>query len=377
MKCCYYEQKKCLSCRWIERSYPSQLQEKQQYMINQLSQFSPKQIFQPIASKESRFRNKAKMAVLGTVEKPILGILTNNQPIDLCDCPLYSEAMKIVLHKVKVFIKKLQLVPYNITKKKGELKFIIISEAENQFMLRFVLRSNKYQLKIANAVDELKATITGLAVITVNIQPQHAAILEGKDEVILTQQKYLPAKLNHIPLFLLKGSFFQTNTSVAAQLYATARNWLTNLPIHSVWDLFCGVGGFGLHCVTPERKLVGIEINHEAIECAKLSANLLGYSQLHFQSLDASQFALSQKSHIPDLILVNPPRRGIGNVLINYLQTVSPNYILYSSCNLISLVADLKALADYQIHCAQLFDMFPHSEHMEVLVLLHKNNKEN
>lgn len=372
MKCHYFEQKKCLSCQWINKPYTLQLHEKQQFLINQLNRYSPDNILPPVASIESGFRNKAKMAVLGTVEKPILGIMTNNQPIDLCDCPLYTPAMRSLLTKIKLFIKKRQLVPYNINKRKGELKFVIVTEVNNQFMLRFILRSKKQQENIKAAIDELQFSIKNLSVITVNIQPEHAAILEGKEEHILTQQKYLPVNLNNIPLFLLKGSFFQTNTIVASQLYATAQKWLANLPIKTIWDLFCGVGGFGLHCTNHDRSLVGIEINPEAIECAKLSASLLGYVKIHFQSLDASQFAINQSDKIPELILVNPPRRGIGKVLIDYLQTISPQYILYSSCNLTSLVADLQQLNDYQIRYGQLFDMFPHSEHMEVLLLLEK-----
>jgi len=129
---------------------------------------------------------------------------------------------------------------------------------------------------------------------------------------------------------------------------------------------------FGLHCTNSQRSLVGIEINPEAIDCAKLSANHLGFSDVRFQSLDASQFAVNQNSDIPDLILVNPPRRGIGSTLINFLQTVSPRYILYSSCNLTSLVSDLKSLIGYRMLSVQLFDMFPHSEHMEILVLMEK-----
>ena len=372
MKCHYYEQNKCLSCRWIDKPYSSQLHDKQRCLKEHLNSFSPLTIFPPIASSDSAFRNKAKMAVLGTVEKPILGIMTNNEAIDLCDCPLYTNTMKLVLSKIKNYIKQLQLVPYNIKKMKGELKFIILTQAEDQFMLRFVLRSAKYQTKIASSIAFLQNYIPNLAVISINIQPTHAAILEGKEEIILTRQTYFPVKLNNVPLFLHKGSFFQTNTAVASQLYLTAREWLANLPIKSIWDLFCGVGGFGLHCTNSQRSLVGIEINPEAIDCAKLSANHLGFSDVRFQSLDASQFAVNQNSDIPDLILVNPPRRGIGSTLINFLQTVSPRYILYSSCNLTSLVSDLKSLIGYRMLSVQLFDMFPHSEHMEILVLMEK-----
>lgn len=377
MKCRHYEQNKCVSCQWIEKPYYLQLQDKQKNLRQHLDIFYPKNIFDSVPSPEFGFRNKAKMAVLGTVENPILGIVTNNEPIDLCDCPLYSVQMKFVLYKLKKFIKKLQLVPYNVRRKKGEIKFVIVTESQGQYMLRFVLRSEKEHGKISSAITDLQLILPQIVVVSINIQPEHAAILEGDREIILTKQSRLPVILNEIPLFIEKGGFFQTNTFVASKLYKTAQSWLTDLPIKMIWDLFCGVGGFGLHCITKERELVGIEINPEAIECAKLSAKLMQHEKIKFQSLDATEFVSSKLEVKPDVILANPPRRGLGADLVNYLQKISPYYILYSSCNLQSLVNDLTFFSDYNIQYAQLFDMFPHTEHMEILVMLQKNtNKE-
>ncbi|STF44836.1 23S rRNA (uracil-5-)-methyltransferase [Escherichia coli] len=99
-----------------------------------------------------------------------------------------------------------------------------------------------------------------------------------------------------------------------------------------MWDLFCGVGGFGLHCATPDMQLTGIEIAPEAIACAKQSAAELGLTRLQFQALDSTQFATAQ-GEVPELVLVNPPRRGIGKPLCDYLSTMAPRFIIYSSCN--------------------------------------------
>ncbi len=88
-------------------------------------------------------------------------------------------------------------------------------------------------------------------------------------------------------------------------------DWVAALPVTSMWDLFCGVGGFGLHCATPDMPLTGIEISAEAIACAQRSATQLGLMQVTFQALDSTQFATGNAS-APDLVIVNPPRRGIG-----------------------------------------------------------------
>ncbi|OCG26563.1 23S rRNA (uracil(747)-C(5))-methyltransferase [Gilliamella sp. wkB108] len=377
MQCRYYEQQKCLSCHWIEHPYQKQLEQKQHKLLQQLIDFNPQEVKDPFASHQSAFRNKAKMAVLGTVEKPVLGIQTGEWVVDLCDCPLYSTPMRNILKIVRSYIRKQGLVPYNINKRKGELKFVIITESAssqtNGFMLRFVLKSHKFVEKIKNSFKSLQDKIGNLDVVSINIQPNHAAILEGDEEIVLTNTPFLPITLNQIPLYIKSQSFFQTNTYVAENLYKTASDWVTNLPIHSIWDLFCGVGGFGLHCVNHLHnhsiELTGIEISPDAIECASKSAHKLGFEQLSFKSLDATQYAIAQQK-IPDLVLLNPPRRGAGTLLMQYLEQVKPNYILYSSCNLNSLVEDLKILPNYQLTKVQLFDMFPHTAHMEVLVLL-------
>lgn len=379
MECCYYKQKQCLSCQWLDKSYTKQLADKQHILINKLAPFQIPAIYEPIASSVEGFRNKAKMVVTGTVEKPILGIINHqNEPLDLCECPLYPQPLQQALIKIRQYIKLAGLAPYNINKKKGELKFVIVTYEHSRFMVRFILRSHNRIARIQETLAILQQLIPQIVVISVNIQPKHAAILEGEEEIILTDEQWLPIVVNQIPLFIRPQSFFQTNTLVAAQLYRVAANWVQEIQHQSghlkhIWDLFCGVGGFGLHCVQSGMRLTGIEISHEAIECAKKSAHLLNLTTTDFRSLDSTEFALTQQD-IPDFVLVNPPRRGMGDVLAQYLQQVGPKYILYSSCNIDSLVSDLVILSDYQVIKAQLFDMFPYTAHVETMVLLQQRN---
>lgn len=376
MYCHYFLSQQCQSCNWLNKSYLQQLIDKQQTFSKLLQPFQPDMILSPVASEEVGFRNKAKMAVLGTVEKPILGILNHNQqPIDLSCCPLYSVELQKVLTNLKHFISSIGLVPYNIKKKRGELKFIILMSHNNQLMLRFVLRSKNMIERLRSSLNKLYKNIPNIAVISANIQPLHAAILEGQEEIVLSDNDVLSVKLNHVPLFIRPQSFFQTNTKIAKQLYKTAADWVKQLnedkqnSINHIWDLFCGVGGFGLHCTHPSIKLTGIEINEQAIACAKQSAELMQLPEPDFRAYDSTQFALAQE-YIPDLVLVNPPRRGLGAALANYLHTLKPNYILYSSCNLSTQLTDLSLLSNYKIVKAQLFDMFPHTAHMETMMLL-------
>nr|VXZ86689.1 23S rRNA (uracil(747)-C(5))-methyltransferase RlmC [Klebsiella pneumoniae] len=107
----------------------------------------------------------------------------------------------------------------------------------------------------------------------------------------------------------------------------------------------------------------------EAIACARQSAAQLGLSNLHFQALDSTQFA-THEADAPQLVLVNPPRRGIGAELCDYLSRMAPPYIIYSSCNARTMATDIARLSGYRVERVQLFDMFPHTAHYEVLTLL-------
>ncbi|MFZ7239873.1 23S rRNA (uracil(747)-C(5))-methyltransferase RlmC [Avibacterium avium] len=383
--CPHFNQNQCRSCQWLEMPYAEQLKAKKAHLIQQLNGLNLEKLEwqPPYTSALQHFRNKAKMVVSGSVERPILGILRDpddpQSAVDLSDCLLYPAHFAEVFAQLKPFIGRAGLVPYNIAKRKGELKYILLTESQSNgtLMLRFVLRSTAKLALIQRELPQLLANLPQIKVVSLNIQPKHAAILEGEEEIFLTEQKQLAENFNQIPLFIRPQSFFQTNPKVAEGLYSTAQQWIKDLPISKIWDLFCGVGGFGLHCAAILQQkgvnvqLTGIEISPSAIASASLSAEKLGLAQVKFQSLDAANFALAQNEK-PDLLIVNPPRRGIGKELAQFLNKLQPHFILYSSCNAVSMGKDLQELANYQAQKIQLFDMFPNTAHYEVLVLLHR-----
>lgn len=372
MHCALYDAGRCRSCQWIEQPVSSQLTAKMNDLQKLLGDVAVGQWCAPVSGPEQGFRNKAKMVVSGSVEKPLLGMLhRDGTPEDLTDCPLYPPSFLAVFAALKPFIALAGLTPYNVSRKRGELKYLLLTESrlDGGLMLRFVLRSENKLEQLRAALPWLLQQLPQLKVISANIQPIHMAIMEGELEIPLTEQRALEEQFNGVPLFIRPQSFFQTNPEVAASLYATARDWVRELPVKHMWDLFCGVGGFGLHCATAGMKLTGIEIAPEAIASARQSAQKLGLTDIHFQALDSTQFATDQQD-IPCLVLVNPPRRGIGQALCYYLNGVAPKYIIYSSCNAQTMARDIQSLSGYRVQRVQLFDMFPHTSHYEVLTLL-------
>ncbi|ENN8377492.1 23S rRNA (uracil(747)-C(5))-methyltransferase RlmC [Providencia rettgeri] len=372
MHCEKYATGQCHSCQWLTLTPEQQIIEKQSQLQALLPAIDTSLFQPPVTGPQTAFRNKAKMVVSGSVEKPILGIVgRDGQGVDLTDCPLYPDAFSDVFSVIIPFIARAGLTPYNIERKRGELKYLLLTQSHHtgKFMLRFVLRSEKKIEQLKKALPWLQEQLPLLAVITANIQPVHMAILEGEDEIFLTEQRTLREEFNQVPLFIRPQGFFQTNPIVAAKLYQTAREWVKALDIDSLWDLFCGVGGFGLHCAEKDTRLTGIEISAPAIASAQQSADELGLKHVEFKALDSTRFATANQD-IPQLILVNPPRRGIGKELCDYLTHMQPEYILYSSCNAQTMAQDLQLLAGYQVCKVQLFDLFPHTAHFEVLTLL-------
>ena len=371
MHCALYDAGRCRSCQWLELPLTQQLADKMANLRELLAGHPAARWLAPVSGPETAFRNKAKMVVSGSVERPLLGMLhRDGTPEDLTDCPLYPPSFAPVFAALKPFIARAGLTPYNVARKRGELKYLLLTESQQGgMMLRFVLRSAAKLAQLRAALPWLQQQLPQLKVITANIQPVHMAIMEGEQEIFLSDQQALAENFNGVPLWIRPQSFFQTNPTVASQLYATARDWVRALPVNHMWDLFCGVGGFGLHCATPQMRLTGIEIAPEAIACAKQSAAQLGLTNLHFQALDSTQFA-THEDDIPQLVLVNPPRRGIGAELCDYLSRMAPPYIIYSSCNARTMAADIDRLQGYRVERVQLFDMFPHTAHYEVLTLL-------
>lgn len=368
--CSYYDTRVCHSCSQIDLFYAEQLTEKSAHLHKALEPFSVSEWLKPNSSQLKGFRNKAKMVATNGKDGVILGL---SDEVSLIGCPLYDISMQTVLEHTQNWLRGLGIKAYDVQKKKGELKYVLLTRSSHNgtMMLRFVVRSHGIIARLKASLGTLRILAPELKVITINIQPIHMAILEGEEEIFLTQEIHLEEKLNDIPLFIRPKSFFQTNPDVAAKLYKTVAKWTDELEAKSVIDLFCGVGGFALHVASNERNVIGVELEHEAIECAKDSALLLGIDTLTFKALDAVSFS-TETSKAPDVVIVNPPRRGLGQELCKWLERVSPEDILYSSCNAVSLAKDLDWLKSYECVKVQLFDMFPHTEHYETLVHLKK-----
>lgn len=370
MQCDYFDAGVCRSCSLMGEEYGLQLAEKQRYCASLINtHWLPAR-----ASIERDFRSKAKLAIGGTVDAPTLGILDREyRGVDLQECGVHTPGIRAAVPRLRELITTARLTPYDVARREGELKNILVTEnAAGELMVRFVLRSAALTPALRDALPTLDLPVR---VASANLLPTHVALLEGDEEILLTEADTLPMTLGGITLHLGVRSFFQTNIAIAEALYAQAAQWTAELPVTSAWDLYCGVGGFALSIAQSEhgRRLdvFGVEASADAVASAARSAADARLEGVRFQAGDATTFAIGAGGH-PDLVIVNPPRRGLDAELCDWLERSGVPHVIYSSCNPTTLARDLSRMPSLRPVEGRVFDMFPQTTHCEVMVRLER-----
>lgn len=373
----------CASCTRIATPYGQQLIDKQQHCAQKLPSISAEKWLPAFASADRSFRNRAKLVVGGIVGNVTLGILSPElKGVDLGDCLIYEPAITSAIPVVRDHLNVIGLEPYDVGGRHGEVKFAhITSSPDGQLMLRFVVRSEHAVRVLSGHLDRLRAELPMAQVITANVLPEHKAVLEGDTEVVLfgdTLEMVLKRGAKELKLHLGPQSFFQTNTVVAQALYAQVTEWITQIRPDRLWDLYCGVGGFALMAASALRDLGqkceiwAVELSEAAVSSARRSAQDAQLS-VNVVTGDATEVMLRREDpSSTECIVVNPPRRGIGQQLCESIETSQARYVVYSSCNPVTLARDLDALSSFEVREARLFDMFAHTDHLEVAVLLER-----
>ena len=375
MQCDYHEAGRCASCTLMGTPYADQVTALQTDVADLLVDHVPASAWlDPVTGPEAGFRNKAKLVVGGSRGAPTFGILDElRQGVDLRHCGLYEPGLHAAVQQVAAWVGDLGLTPYDVPRRTGELKHVLVTHSpDGEQLVRLVLRSPGQLPRVRRGVDELVRRLPSVRVVSANLLPEHKAVLEGDEELLLTEVSTLPMRLNDLTLHLRPRSFFQTNTGVAAALYRQAAEWAGGTGADRVWDLYCGVGGFALHVARTlphASEVTGVEVSPDAVDSARTSAAALGMGdRVSFVAGDAAAHPGGRQR--PDLLVVNPPRRGIGTELCRWVEEAGVPHVLYSSCNARSLVADLARMPSLEVVGARMFAMFPQTRHHEVLVRL-------
>ena len=383
MRCHHFDSGACRSCTLLDLPRPRQLARGRERVEQLLAaHLAPGTVWgAPIVGAEEGFRARGKMAVGGTAAAPVLTLPGQSAGTDLCDCPLYPAGVEEVLEGAKALIRRAQIPPYDVARRRGEIKNVLVtSSPDGEHLLRFVLRSTAALDRLREHLPRLLEAHPSIVSVSANIHPEHTTRVEGEEEIPLAGAGRLAVRTGDVTLFSRPQSFLQTHTEVAGALYRQGAEWAREIAGTRqdlrIWDLYCGLGGFALHLAraVPAAQVTGVEVSAQAIDGAREGAEAAG-AGVRFLAADATAWAIAEAagpSGPPDIVVVNPPRRGLGPELAAWLEHSGVPDVLYSSCHPGSLADDLAAMPSLRIVAGRYVDMFPHTEHAEVIVRLRR-----
>ena len=298
------------------------------------------------------------------------------------DCPLGDPAFSPILHELHRLIDLYAVPAYDEETGKGLLRHIYLraGKASGEILLTLVLngRTLPHAAEIVSALREKFPAIKG---ILLNVNTADTNVICGDEYIPLWGKDHLTDTLCGVKLEIAPGAFYQVNHDAAELLYRRARELADLKGDELLLDLFCGAGSIGLSMADGVREVIGIEIVEEAVACAKRNAAANGIENASFYCGDAEECekllsrAEAERGGAirPDVVVLDPPRRGCGAELLTYIAThLAPARIVYISCNPDTLARDCVTLQanGYQMGDVTPVDLFPCTGHVESVVCL-------
>lgn len=320
------------------------------------------------AEKRDGYRNKVQVPVQLNGNVVDMGFYQNhtNKIINYDKCLMQSELSNAITKSLKEWFSN-----YKCAK---EIRHVLIKHAHktNEVMVCLIVRHYPFN-KCDLLVDKLTKTYPEIqSIVAIENRREDNVILDGK-EYLLFGRKYIEETLLGCKFRISARSFYQINPYATEILYQTALDYAGLTGKETLIDLYCGTGTIGLICAKHAKKVYGIEIVEDAIKDAKINAQINGISNEDFFVGDAGSGAQKLlKNHIkPDVVIVDPPRKGCSKETLNAVVQMNPDRIVYVSCDPATLARDCKYLEDnYELVKIQPVDMFPGTVHVETVVAL-------
>ena len=391
----------CGGCKQQDLNYETQALYKQKQVeeiFNKLGGFS-NFVIEPIIPSQNVFhyRNKmefsfsdkrwlsrAEIADDKTLDKDFaLGLHIPrifDKVLDVDECFLQSEAGNRILNLTRDFFKKRNTSIYSTKTHSGYLRNLVIKQSfhTNDLMVNLVTSEENDEL-INQYSDELLKEIPEVTTIINNINKKFAAVAVGDYEKIIFGPGYIYDEIGKHKFRISANSFFQTNTLQAEKLYQTALDFAELKGNEIVYDLYSGAGTITIFISDKAKKVYAFEAVESAIADAHVNAELNKIQNVKFFSADLykSFLPIVDKNKIPkpDIMIIDPPRSGMHPTTVNDVITLTPEKIVYVSCNPATQVRDIKLMAEvgYKLIKIKPVDMFPHTFHIENVAILEKN----
>ena len=392
--------RKCGGCQIQEMSYGRQLAFKEQKVRGNLERIGgfPKELLdrvtEPVLGMEEPFgyRNKAQFP-FGTDKEgnPVTGFYAGRTHVIIpnTDCALGVSVNREILEIILEFMKKYQISSYDETTGKGLIRHALIRYGFTTGEIMVCLVVNGEEIPHVDALIDRLAEKPGMTSITLSPNTRRTNVIMGDSFKVLWGQGYITDQIGGIKYQISPLSFYQVNPVQTEKLYSLALEYTDLKGGETVWDLYCGIGTISLFLAQKAGKVYGVEIIPQAIADARKNAEINGIENAEFfvgkaeevlprwyQENEGAEAGLrgegSQTRACADVIVVDPPRKGCDEALLDTIMKMQPEKVVYVSCDPATLARDLKVLCGkgYELERVRAVDMFPMTVHVETVCLL-------
>lgn len=380
--CQFYD--RCGGCQLQHLAYNKQLDFKKDLLAQALAKFKPKGYqnyelrntlgmenpwrYRNKAQFQLRYNDKQKRAEAGLYEA------NSHQLVAIDDCLVQEESTQKVINTVMQLVNKYQIPIYNERKNSGILRTLMVRVGIETGEVQLVFITNSPKLPQRNAlVREINQRLPEVVSIMQNVQSKKTSLIMGDDTLHIWGKEAIEEHLNGLVFDLSARAFFQLNPKQTSVLYNEAIKALEITKNETVVDAYCGVGTIGLSIADQAKEVRGMDIIPQAIDDAKRNAERMGYTNTRYETGTAEELLPKwlNQGFTPDSIVVDPPRTGLDDKLLQAILTHAPKKLVYVSCNVSTLAKDLKKLASvFKVDYLQSVDMFPQTARCEVVAKL-------
>ena len=376
----------CGGCSLRHLNYQAELKAKEASVADAFRRIGGLDVaIQPIlpSPEVDRYRNKVQYPVGRDKNGHLcIGFYAgrSHRIVPCTDCKLQPAILNEIGGALCGLLAQYGIEPYNEESGKGLVRHIFLRRGAYSGQIMVCLVCTRSKLPHADEIlKQLCSRFDTIATVLINVNREKTNVILGTENHILYGPGFIEDTLCQVPVQLGPLSFYQVNTPGAEQLYTVAASYADPGPDDLLLDLYCGMGTIGLSMANRCRELIGVEIIPEAIESAKANAARMGMdiaAKSRFFCADAGAAAsrLASEGLAPDIIVVDPPRKGCDQATLSAIVQMAPRRLVYVSCNPATAARDaaILAKAGYQVEKVQPVDMFPRTGHVEAVIRLSK-----
>ena len=378
--------KRCGGCSLRHIKYEETLRMKQNAVQSLVNKTLKNQIeVKPVIRMENpyHYRNKAQYPIgIDRNGQAVIGTFANrtHEIIPICNCMIQNEKTEEIAKFIFDYIVKNKISIYDEKNQKGLIRHIVtkIGIRTNEIMCVLVINGRKIP-KEEDLVTEIISNFPEVKAIVKNINEKNTNVILGKENINLYGNGYIKDKLGEYIFKISPLSFYQVNPVQAERLYEEGVKAARITKEDIVFDLYSGIGTISLFMSKYAKKVYGIEIVEEAVEMAKENAQLNNIDNVEFLAGDVEEILgdlIYSRKVIPDIVMIDPPRKGIDNITVQALFDIRPKRVVYISCNPATLMRDLSRLEEwYEVKRIKPVDMCPFTSHVEVVSVLGRKDE--